>query len=191
MDRPKIFTPPGAANESNAGASPRPDTAEQAIRHISAHRAKLTRVDVRQVIDEVCAQLAKRIEASRIETTIDVPGELGLLADRDMLCLAITNLIVNAVEAMPAGGRLVITSYRGAGGLELEVADSGPGLSDDALRRAFEPFYTTRAEGTGLGLAIVKSIVDSHRGRVSLTSEAGRGTLAKVNIPLLSKGDDI
>ncbi len=165
MDRPKIFTPAATANESNTGASPR-DVAEQAISHISARRAKLVWVDVRQVVDEVCAQLAKQIEASRIETTIDVPGELGVLADRDMLVLAVTNLIVNALEAMPAGGRLVITSYCGAGGLELEVADSGPGLSDDALRRAFDPFYTTKRDGAGLGLAKVRRVAMAHGGDV-------------------------
>ncbi|MCH7749364.1 MAG: sensor histidine kinase [Acidobacteria bacterium] len=102
------------------------------------------------------------------------------------------NLILNAINASKEDGKIKISLGNiGNHYCELKVADEGIGMKADELEHAFEPFYTTRAEGTGLGLAIVKSIVDSHRGRVSLTSEAGRGTLAKVNIPLLSKGDDI
>ena len=74
--------------------------------------------------------------------------------------------MVNAVEAMPRGGRLVVTSYIGRNGLELEVADSGPGLSDEARRRAFEPYYTTKRDKTGVGLSVVRGIARAHGGDV-------------------------
>lgn len=160
MDRPKIFTPPEAVHEPDAGAG------EHAIGHISARRARLAWVDVRRLVDAACARFAERTKAAQIEVTIDVPGELGVLADGEMLELAFTHLVANALEAMPAGGRLVITSYCGHGGLELEVADSGPGLSDDALGRAFEPFYTTKRDGAGLGLAKVRRVAMAHGGDV-------------------------
>ena len=79
-------------------------------------------------------------------------------ADRDMLRRAVLNLVLNAVDAMPEGGELVVTSYDGRGGFELEIADSGPGLSDEQLQKAFDPFFTTKSTGTGLGLSIVQRL---------------------------------
>lgn len=123
-------------------------------------------VNVRQIVDEVGASLAHQLKAQDIELTTDVPRQLGLLADRDMLHCALVNLALNSLEAMPEGGRLVVTSYIGRGGVELEVADSGPGLSEEARRRAFEPFFTTKRDGAGLGLAVVHRIAEAHGGDV-------------------------
>jgi signal transduction histidine kinase len=163
MDRPRIYVPPEATNEPSAAAQPASDAA---IRHLSADRIRPTWVDVRALVDELCAQFAERAKAARVETTVDVPARFGMLADPDMLRLALTNLYVNALEAMPAGGRLVITSYAGSGGVELEVADSGPGLSDDALGRAFDLFYTTKRGAAGLGLSKVRRVAAAHGGDV-------------------------
>ena len=181
MDRPKIFTPPDAT-----GAPPN-HSAEQAISHISARRAKIAWVDVRRVVEEVCAQFAEQANAARVETTIDVPANSGVLADREMLTLAVTHLVSNALEAMPAGGRLVVTSYCGQGGLELEVADSGPGLSDDALGRAFDPFYTTKRDGAGLGLAKVRRVAMAHGGDVVATNCPEGGAAFTLRFPRRSQ----
>lgn len=183
MDHPKIFTPPEAARRPPVGAEAPCAAGEKAISHISAARARLAWVEVRQVIDEVCAQFAERARALKVETTIDVPGELGVLADRDMLRMAVANLVGNALDAMPSGGRLVITSYHGAGGLELEVADSGPGLSDDALRRAFDAFYSTKRDGAGLGLAKVRRVATAHGGEVVATNCPEGGAAFTLRIP--------
>jgi signal transduction histidine kinase len=123
-------------------------------------------LNVRQIVDEVCASLARRFVEQRIEAITDVPRYLAATADREMLRAAVLNLVTNAVEAMPRGGRLVVTSYIGRNGLELEVADSGPGLSDETRRRAFEPHYTTKRDRAGVGLAIVRSIAKAHGGDV-------------------------
>jgi len=166
MDRPKIYPPSTSVEDSKTHAA-RPSAApEHAVLPMHGRKAKLAWVDVRQVIDEVCAQFAQPLDAAQIETTIDVPRELGTLADQDLLRQAIANLVRNALEAMPRGGRLVVTSYCGERGLELEVADSGPGLCVDGLRRAFEPFYTTKGNGAGLGLAYVRRVAEAHGGDV-------------------------
>jgi signal transduction histidine kinase len=166
MDRPKIYSPSTSAEDSETRTGQPAAPPENAHLPMHGRKPQLTWVDVRQVVDEVCAQFEKPFDAAQIETTIDVPPELGTMADRDLLRQAIANLVRNALEAMPRGGRLVITSYCGERGLELEVADSGPGLSTDALRRAFEPFYTTKGNGAGLGLANVRRVAQAHGGDV-------------------------
>lgn len=123
-------------------------------------------IAVRPIVDEVCAMLTPQLAERDIETAIDVPRQLCLMADRELLRSALLNLALNAVDAMQQGGRLVVTSYIGPRGLELEVADSGPGLSEDTQRQIFEPFFTTKLGGTGLGLATVQRIARAHGGDV-------------------------
>ncbi|NLE38012.1 MAG: HAMP domain-containing histidine kinase [Pirellulaceae bacterium] len=122
---------------------------------------------VSRLADEVCAALAPRLSAQSIETVIDIPGDQNVLADRDMLRQALTNLAANAVDAMPDGGTLTITSARTEQGLELEVADTGMGLPEATRREMFRPFFSTKSGGAGLGLTIVHHLVEAHGGYVT------------------------
>jgi len=119
-----------------------------------------------KLLDDVYAALAPQLEAQEIQMVIDVPSGQWITADRDMLRRAVLNLALNALDAMPDGGCVVVTSISTPWGIELEVADTGPGLSDDVKNRAFEPFFTTKPGGTGLGLAIVYRIAEVHGGSV-------------------------
>ncbi len=175
MERPKIYSPSVEHSSTHAPAHTRAPLGQQ--------RPTLAWVDVRAIVDEVCAQFAAQSRAAGIETTIDVPKQLSILADGDMLRRAVTHLVANAVEVMSAGGRLEITSYNGAGGLELEVADSGPGLSDDALRHAFDPYYTTKRNSAGLGLAHVQRIAQLHGGNVVATNCPEGGAAFTLRFP--------
>src|SRR5205823_9836287 len=105
-----------------------------------------------------------------IRATIDCLPGLTALADRDMLRRAVLNLLLNALDALPAGGELIITGYFTPGGLEIEIADSGPGVPAPLLDRLFEPFFTTKGGGTGLGLAIVERIAAAHGGRATVAN---------------------
>jgi signal transduction histidine kinase len=118
-----------------------------------------------------------------VVTTLDIPAGLRVWADRDMLRRAILNLSLNALDAMPDGGDLVFTGFAGAQGFELEVADSGEGLSTEVQRRAFEPFFSTKSGGTGLGLAIVCRIAESHGGSVTAANCAEGGAAFTIRIP--------
>src|SRR5207249_12163335 len=100
----------------------------------------------------------------------------SIAADPDLLHRAISNLVLNAIEAMPKGGTLTLRTYQESGFARIEVSDTGPGLPQEDCARLFTPYYTTKPHGSGLGLAIVQSIVSDHGGRISVSSEPGRGT---------------
>ncbi|MFI5142584.1 MAG: PAS domain S-box protein [Thermoanaerobaculales bacterium] len=113
-------------------------------------------------------------------------GHLEVSADRGQLDQVIMNLVVNASDAMPEGGRLVVRTGRtDPGSVWLEVEDSGHGIPEAILPRIFEPFFTTKStgKGTGLGLAVVHGIVTSHGGSVDVHSRVGEGTVIRVMLP--------
>jgi signal transduction histidine kinase len=138
---------------------------------------------VGDLVGEVCGSLEPQLEAQRIDVDIDVPPNTLLTADREMIRRAVLNLVLNAIDAMPDGGTLVITSYDNARGFELEVADSGPGLTDEIKRRAFEPFFSTKQNGTGLGLAIVYHVAEAHGGTVTAMNCPEGGAAFTIKIP--------
>lgn len=138
---------------------------------------------VGDLVTEVCESLEPQLDAQMIDVDIDIPPNTLLHADREMFRRAVLNLVLNAIDAMRDGGNLVITSYENARGFELEVADSGPGLSEDVKRRAFEPFYSTKQNGTGLGLAIVYHVAEAHGGTVTATNCPEGGAAFTIKIP--------
>jgi signal transduction histidine kinase len=138
---------------------------------------------VQDLVAEIFDALAPQLEAQGIDVSLDVPPNTVVTADRDMLRRAVLNLVLNAVDAMPQGGELVVTSFQGRGGFELEIADSGPGLASEQLERAFEPFYTTKSTGTGLGLSIVQRIAEAHGGRVTALNCPQGGAAFTIELP--------
>src|SRR5215467_7883782 len=104
-------------------------------------------------------------------------------ADPDLLHRAFQNLVLNAMDAMPAGGTLTLRTSEHEGHVRIEVADTGKGLTHEECKRLFTPYYTTKQMGTGLGLAIVQSVVSDHHGNISVTSEEGRGTTFRIDLP--------
>jgi signal transduction histidine kinase len=123
-------------------------------------------VDVEALLNEVFETFAPQLEAQGIATHIDADPHAQLIADPDLLRRALVNLVLNALDVMPRGGELVMTACQTRRGLEIEVADSGPGITEGDLPRLFEPFFTTKGTGTGLGLAIVERIASAHGGIV-------------------------
>ena len=104
-------------------------------------------------------------------------------ADPDLLHKAFQNLILNALDAMPAGGTLKLRTSDRDGKVRIEISDTGKGLTPEECSRLFTPYYTTKKLGTGLGLAIVQSIVSDHHGTISVASDEGRGTTFRIDLP--------
>ena len=150
----------------------------------SAHRQpQWSQFLVRDLIDEVCESLDPQLAAQAVEVEIDVPPRTLLSADREMVRRAVLNLVLNALDVMPSGGELVVTSYEGTAGFEIEVADSGPGLSAEQQKRLFEPFYSTKETGTGLGLSVVAHVAQAHGGTVTAVNCPEGGAAFTIQFP--------
>jgi two-component system nitrogen regulation sensor histidine kinase NtrY len=104
-------------------------------------------------------------------------------ADADLLHRAFQNLVLNALDAMPAGGTLTMRTTEHEGSVRIEVADTGKGLTPEECSRLFTPYYTTKVQGTGLGLAIIQSVVSDHHGTISVSSDEGHGTTFRIELP--------
>lgn len=144
---------------------------------------RLATVALWPLIDELQASLAPQLAAQSIELWNDISHQLAVTADRDMLRRAVLNVSLNALDAMPEGGRLTIRGWQERQSILLEIADTGPGLSEEACRRAFEPFYTTKPTGTGLGLAIVYRMAQAHGGDVTVRNSPQGGAAFTIRLP--------
>jgi two-component system nitrogen regulation sensor histidine kinase NtrY len=109
-------------------------------------------------------------------------------ADPDLLHRAFQNLVLNALDAMPAGGSLTLRTADAEDSVRIEFADTGKGLTPEECSRLFTPYYTTKLQGTGLGLAIVQSVVSDHCGTISVSSEEGRGATFRIDLPKRQQG---
>jgi two-component system, NtrC family, nitrogen regulation sensor histidine kinase NtrY len=109
-------------------------------------------------------------------------------ADHDLLYRAFQNLVLNALDAMPAGGTLALRSVNADTAVRIEVSDTGKGLTPEECSRLFTPYYTTKTLGTGLGLAIVQSVISDHHGTISVSSEEDRGTTFHIELPKRQEG---
>ena len=144
---------------------------------------RLTPVAVLSLVDDLHASLKPQLTAQEIGWQTDVADDLLVVADRDMLRRAVLNLSLNALDAMPDGGRLFVAARREPGSISIEVADTGPGLSDEARDRAFEPFFTTKSTGTGLGLAIVYRMAEAHGGEIVAGNRDSGGAVFTLRLP--------
>jgi two-component system, NtrC family, nitrogen regulation sensor histidine kinase NtrY len=104
-------------------------------------------------------------------------------ADPDLLHRAFQNLVLNALDAMPAGGNLTLRTTDRGDNVRIEVSDTGKGLTPEECSRLFTPYYTTKQQGTGLGLAIVQSVISDHHGTISVSSEEGQGATFRIDLP--------
>jgi two-component system nitrogen regulation sensor histidine kinase NtrY len=129
------------------------------------------------------AQLSEP-ERSPIQCKLELVEPMEpLAADPELLHRALSNLVLNAMDAMPHGGTLTLRTHQRGGFSYVEVSDTGTGLTAEECERVFTPYYTSKPHGTGLGLAIVQSVISDHGGRISVQSESERGTTFVIELP--------
>jgi two-component system, NtrC family, nitrogen regulation sensor histidine kinase NtrY len=148
---------------------------------------QLQRVQVNAVIRGVGQLFQAQLEApgpGKISCELQLDPHLEpVAADAELLHRAISNLVLNAMEAMPLGGTLTMGTRNDYDKVLIEVSDTGSGLTPQEREQIFTPYYTSKQGGTGLGLAIVQSVVSDHGGRIHVQSEPGRGTTFVIELP--------
>jgi len=148
---------------------------------------ELQRIEPNAIVENAVALFRAQLEAPDrppIRVSVDLDRSVPpILADAEQLGRVVQNLLLNAIDAMPQGGELLIRTKHDERLFRLAVSDTGVGLTDEERKRLFTPYYTTKQHGTGLGLAIVQAVVADHHGKVWVDSSPGRGTTFHIELP--------
>ncbi|OLB47461.1 hypothetical protein AUI07_01055 [archaeon 13_2_20CM_2_53_6] len=138
--------------------------------------------DMQTLINETLSSISIS-KAVEVSSTVE-PDLPKLNVDPSLLRRAFTNIVTNALQAMPDGGKLRIKAWRSEKLATVSFQDTGKGISEDVKAKIFSPLFTTKEKGVGLGLAVTRRLVESHRGEIKVTSKLGEGTTFTVEIPL-------
>ena len=142
-------------------------------------------VNVQNLLSEL---LAKNGVPKNVKVQVKLQKDADtVMADSDILKRILGNLVINAVQAMPNGGKLSIQTHKEANCSVITVADTGVGIPDEAKEKLFTPLFTTKSKGQGFGLAVVKRMTESLGGTVTFESEQGKGTKFILNFPEAKK----
>jgi signal transduction histidine kinase len=142
-------------------------------------------VDLREIVGKVTGTLAEAFAARKVEVVSRIDFAGPVVMDADRMLRALLNLADNARKAMPKGGTFTISTAKKGRSVLFEVSDTGVGMDEDVQKRLFEPFFTHSEEaGTGLGLCVVKNVVEAHHGKLTYTTEKGKGTTFRVALPV-------
>jgi two-component system sensor histidine kinase HydH len=142
------------------------------------------RVDLNEVARDATQLLSTEIAAHSIETKLELNSSpvTGML-DEPSIRATTLNLVLNAVQAMPAGGHLTISTSNSDGKLLMLISDTGSGMSPEQIRQIFEPFNTTKSRGLGLGMPYAQKIIQQHGGHIVVESQPGKGTNVRIELP--------
>jgi len=139
-------------------------------------------------VNDLAAEIAEFVEPELARASIELREQYAsalpaCLADPRQLKQAILNLILNAQQAMPKGGELILRTSAGNDEVRIDVIDTGRGIAEELRDKVFGPFFSTKSDGTGLGLAVTRRIIEGHRGTVDFHSEPGKGTDFIIRLP--------
>lgn len=158
------------------------------LRFTRAKHLDLRPGDLSDIVAEVLALYGPRAVKSGIEVSEFLPGDLpSVLLDSEPLRAALVNLIINAIDAMPDGGQLLVRTFEEGKHVALQLIDTGKGMDRKTQARIFDAFYSTKRGGSGLGLPIVRRIVEAHGGEIEVQSEVGHGTQITIRLPMLMR----
>jgi signal transduction histidine kinase len=148
-------------------------------------KLKLKEINARSLVEEVIGLVRTQAAQQGVQITLDAPpnGDAQLEADPEQIKTCFSNLIINAVQAMPAGGALKVAVTSDDTKLHFEFQDTGCGIDADPLEQIFEPYYSTKETGIGLGLPLTKKLIEDHGGAIKVTSVLDQGTTFVVTLP--------
>jgi signal transduction histidine kinase len=158
--------------------------ASRFLEHARPKEPVMAPLDLNELLTRLLVLVQPKLATGKLRVTRELaPAVPPIVGDRDQLEQLFLNLVLNAIDALPPGGRLTVATRRTPAGVEATVADDGPGIPEAVLRRLFEPFNTTKPNGMGLGLAIVRRIAEGHKATVRVASNGGTGTAFTLELP--------
>jgi len=154
------------------------------LRYAGKIELQRSKVELNRVCEELVDFFWPQAQISRVQLRFKrAPADVVVMADERLLKQAVLNLMLNAVQAMPNGGELILAVNDGSEEAVIEVIDTGSGIEQEVISRIFDAYYSTKKSGTGLGLAMTRRIAEEHGGRVSVTSEVGKGSDFALHLP--------
>ena len=158
---------------------------EDFLRMARQKPVELSDCSIREELETIVTLVAKDAQDRGISLRLESNAKPAVIrGDGEKLRQAFLNIVINALQATPAGGSVSIRLNKCKTGFEISFRDSGSGIAADSLQRIFEPFYTTKTDGTGLGLAVTRKIIEGHGGKMGIESEVGQGTTVSVRLPM-------
>ena len=154
------------------------------LRYADLSKLQIEKCDLRLLIEEELNFIEPEAQRQGIRLIRELEPLPEVWVDISQLKQAFLNLIINANQAMEKGGTLTITAKLIDGQIQIDVKDTGIGISPERQEKIFDLFYSTKEEGTGVGLAIVKRVIEGHGGKITVSSEAGKGTTFSIFLPL-------
>ncbi len=146
----------------------------------------LAPVEINRILKDVWKLLSHGLLSSRVRLVTRLADGLPVtMGDANQLKQAFLNVISNAIQSMPEGGKVEVATRQKGRSIIVTVADTGPGIPEEVRSKLFVPFFTTRPSGSGLGLAVTRRIVENHGGSIEVDSEVGRGTTMRISIPIV------
>jgi signal transduction histidine kinase len=162
------------------------DTLDDFLRFAGKVELSPAPTDVRQIVQELADFFAPQADAAKAILRVSLPETpVRCNIDANLIKQAILNLMINAVQAMPQGGELLVRVTSSRASAVIEVIDTGPGIEPQKLAMIFKVYYSTKRGGTGLGLPITRRIVEEHGGSITAESEIGKGTRFTIQLPLV------
>jgi signal transduction histidine kinase len=159
------------------------DFVSEFLRFARLPKLNVERLPVPLLVSDLAAFISPEFSKKRVTLSLDLRSPETALVDGFQLKQAILNLVLNALQATPEGGHVILRTTGDEGRLEVSVSDDGEGMSPETREEAFTPFFTSRPEGTGLGLPLVRRIAERHGGWVDISSTVGEGTTVTMVLP--------
>lgn len=161
------------------------------LRYARGPQPTLAECNINRVVDEVMSFIAPEMTLHKVQLRTHYDENIPKVKlDADLFKQALLNIVINAQQAMPSGGEVVLQTSRHGDRAQIDIIDTGEGIPEDRRDKIFNVYYSTKKAGTGLGLPTAKRIVDEHRGAIRLQSEVGKGTCFSIELPIDQKNGE-
>ena len=140
-----------------------------------------------QLVNNIMNMLRAQADAKSITLNVESTQPMMLEIDTDQITQVVMNVVMNAIQILPTGGKVVVSLYQQQSSAVIEVADDGPGIIEANQAQIFEPFFTQRAGGVGLGLAVVRQIVQAHKGDIRYSASQFGGAQFTITLPIINE----